>query len=126
MLLENNKKVLIYSLEDKEKELLKNFLDTKNLPNLININEEMGRMTIKDILNNLKFQVCNCSLPKEKTIIFNNFSDIELDEAIKFIKGSFTEMPILAVVTEKSIDWTFEDLIKHLIEEREWFKAQKR
>lgn len=126
MLLENNKKILIYGFESEQKSLLRNFSEKSNLPEPLNVEQEIGRMTIGDILSGLKIEVCNCILPKEKTIIFNNFSDEELDKAIKFIKDKFSPLPIIAVVTEMSINWTFEYLLKHLIEEREWFKAQNR
>ncbi|SQC00864.1 DUF3783 domain-containing protein [Clostridium tetanomorphum] len=83
----------------------------------------MANMTLKDILNGLNLQIFdNVCVPEDKVILFNNFSDKELESAIQLIRSEFNKVPILAVVTPTSIEWTFKNLIEHLIEEREWFK----
>jgi hypothetical protein len=58
-------------------------------------------------------------LPEEKVVLFNNFTDGELDKAIKSIRSNKSFKPILAVVTPTSLDWEFHYLLEHLIEERE-------
>lgn len=60
----------------------------------------------------------------EKALIFNGYNEKELKETIKFIRR-FIEGGVLAVVTEQSSKWTFDYLIEHLIEEREFYKAQQ-
>ncbi len=120
----NNKIMLVYGF-DEEKETLEHIVKKENLPNYKVIEESMGRMKIKDIIDSLKLEVYDCRLPKEKVILFNNFDDEELDNTINIITSSIKPMPILAVITENSIEWTFEYLLEHLIEEREWFKKHK-
>ena len=58
-------------------------------------------------------------------ILFNNYEDNKLQKSIKEIR-KFVKGGILAVVTETSREWSFEYLINHLIEEREWFKNMQK
>lgn len=120
MLLQNNKVALIYGLIEEE---LKNVSEVLN-NNYKVINPSMGKMKISDILNGVKLEVYNCNLPSEKLIIFNNFGDEELKNAMRTIKTIIQPAPIFAIVTHTSVDWTFEYLLEHLIEEREWYRKQ--
>ncbi|GAA0726177.1 DUF3783 domain-containing protein [Clostridium malenominatum] len=123
--MENNKCILIYGFTEEDKILLENLFKSKGFPSYTEIEENMCNMTINDIIDGLKLGVFNVhNLPKEKVILFNNLSDLELDSCIKSLRGVFSPQPILAVVTPTSIDWTFKNLLEHLIEEREWFKKR--
>lgn len=123
--MENNKTILIYGFTEEEKRILENLVNMKKLPSYKVIEKKMCNMTINDIVNGLKLEIFNVgNLPEEKVILFNNLSDIELDGAISSVRGVFSPSPILAVVTPTSIEWTFKDLLEHLIEEREWFKKR--
>ncbi|MBV7273298.1 DUF3783 domain-containing protein [Clostridium thailandense] len=122
MLLENNKTILIFGFDAEEKQTMHDLVKKNHFPNYKVVEEAMGKMKIKDILEGLRLNVYNCSLPKEKVILFNNLNDEELDTAIKNIRNSLISKPILAVITETSVNWTFESLLEHLVEEREWFK----
>lgn len=118
MLLQNNKVILSYSLSEEEK---------NNITKILNYNckvveQGMGKMKIRDILNGLKLEVINSEFPKEKLILFNNFEDKELKKSINLIKSVIQPAPIFAIVTDTSIEWTFEYLLKHLVEEREWYR----
>lgn len=121
-MLKNDKKMLIYGFNSDEEEIIKQMIENNKLPDYKIITHEMGKMKIRDIIENLKLEIYKCETPQEKVVLFNNFSDVEIDIAIEEIRKKFKPMPILAVVTEMSIDWTFEHLIKHLIEERNWHK----
>lgn len=109
--------VLAYGLTAQELAELKN----TQMP-VKEITEVMASMKIGQIIEGLKFEVFRKELPKEKVILFNNFSDKELDFAVKLARVVAGRECILAVVTPTSIDWTFEYLLEHLVEEREWFK----
>lgn len=122
MLLKNNKKILIYGFNKEEEDIINNLLLKSKLPSYKVIEESMGKMKIKDILENLKFEIYDCKLPQEKVVLINNFDDKELNTIISAIRNSFSSAPILAVITETSINWSFDYLLKHLIEERELFK----
>lgn len=122
MLLQNNKAILSYSLSDEEM----NDISEKLNYNCKVVEQSMVKMKIKDILDGLKLEVINSELPKEKLILFNNFEDEELKKSINLIKSVIQPAPILAIVTDTSIDWTFEYLLEHLIEEREWYRNHTR
>lgn len=119
----NTKKVsLIYGFSNDEIQMIKDKLKEYNLPNCKEINSSMAKMKIKNIVEGLKFETINEKLPKEKTVIFNNLNDEELNASINLMRNMFKEQPIFAVVTENSNEWTFEDLLEHLIQEREWHR----
>lgn len=116
----NYKCILAYNLTSEELDKIqKRRLRVKEITN------ENASMRIIDILGgNTNTSSSTCELPKdEKALIFNGYNDKELRETIKFIRR-FIEGGVLAVVTEQSSKWTFEYLLEHLIEEREWYKAQ--
>lgn len=117
--------ILIYGLNEQETNAFKKIASEYNLPKHKIIKNDMGKMTIKDILDGLNLEVFNANLPEEKVILFSNFTDAELKYTINLIRKTFSFSPILAVITPTSIEWTFENLLEHLIEEREWFKKQK-
>ncbi|KGK89259.1 hypothetical protein DP68_04695 [Clostridium sp. HMP27] len=124
-MLENDKMILIYGLNEQESNAFKKIASEYNLPKHKIIKNDMGKMTIRDILDGLNLEVFNVDLPEEKIILFNNFTDEQLKYTINLIRETFDFSPILAVITPTSIEWTFENLLEHLIEEREWFKKQK-
>jgi hypothetical protein len=124
--LENDKTMLIFGFDKEEKQIMHDLLKKNNLPDYKVIEEPMGKMKIKDILNGLKLDIYNCRLPQEKVILLNNFNDEELEKVIKDLRANLISKPILAVVTETSIEWTFENLLEHLIEEREWAKNYRK
>lgn len=119
-MLDNNKCILAYNFSEFELNILKSE-DIK----VIEISPEMIEMTIKDILDGLKFKIFNPNPIKEKAIIFNNFTDSEIQPAVKVIRQKI-KGGLLAVVTPTTIDWKFNYLINHLIEEREWFLNQQK
>lgn len=117
----NNKIMLIFGFDSDEKEKLDKVILNNKIPGYKIISNEMTKMKIGDILSGLKFEIYNKSLPKEKVVLFNNFNDNEINTAIKSLKTIDSKI-IMAVVTPTSIEWTFDYLIEHLIEEREWYK----
>lgn len=118
-MLNNSKAILTYGLNEKE---IKDFQATGH--KVININNEMSSMKVKDILDGLKFEVVSNKNFDEKVVIFSNFPDEELQMMVSISKV-IAENPIMAVVTETSKDWQFNYLVEHLIEEREWHKKMQ-
>lgn len=124
--MDNNKIALIYGFDEQEMESISNFAEESHFPFIKIIKNTMGNMKISEILSGTELEVYNSSLPLEKVILFSNFNDDELNKAIQNIRQKFKPMPILAVVTETSMKWTFEKLLNHLIEEREWVRLHNR
>ncbi len=117
---------MIYGFSKKDIDKIDKLTKANNLPRYILLEKSMANMTIRDILNGLNLRVFNnMDIPEDKVILFNNFTDKNLDKSITILRKNLKESPILAVVTPTSIEWTFKSLIEHLMEEREWFKSQK-
>lgn len=120
-MLDNNKCILVYNLTKEELEKLNKKADLK----LIVVTDDMAEMKVKDIVEGIKILNYNNRMPNEKLILFNNYDEKGLVEAIKDIR-SFINGGIIAVVTETTINWTFEYLLNHMIEERQWISMQSR
>ncbi len=112
--------ILAYGLEQKDLEVFK----MSNIEYKV-ITTKIFHDNIEDIIERSAKEEGDESLPKEKVILFNGFSDDELDKIIKLVRATIGRSPILAVVTDTSKKWTFGYLVEHLIEEREWYKKMQ-
>jgi hypothetical protein len=119
MVLDNNKMMLVYGFSEEDRVFLDTMIKELELPSYKLIEKSMASMKIRDIIDGPLLDTYDKQLPDEKVVMFNNFTDLELDMAIRTIRSNKTIKPILAVVTPTSIDWEFYYLIEHLIEERE-------
>lgn len=115
--------MLLFGFDSDEKDILSTIIEKNKLPGCRMMENSMSQMKIRDIIEELDLKVLGKEMPEVKVILFNNFTDDELERAIKAIRYELAEQPILAVVTPTSIEWTLEALINHLIEEREWFRT---
>jgi hypothetical protein len=119
MTLDNNKLLLLYGFSEEELAFFDNLLRESSIPSYRIIEASMANMKLKDIIDGLKIDTYNKELPNEKIVLFNNFTDAELNDSIKKIRSENSIKPILAIVTPTSINWEFHYLVEHLIEERE-------
>ena len=119
-MLDNNKCILVYNVLENDLKAIE-----KEGYKIIIVKDDMTNMTIKDILEGLKFETFNPKSINESVILFNNFSDEELKICIKKIRET-VKGGILATVTENSINWEFNYLAEHLVEEREWYLKQQK
>lgn len=119
-MLSGNKSILIFNAPLEEVNILK-----ENGLKVIEVSTEMAEMKISDILNGLRFETVTNNIVDETVILFNDFSDEEISQIIASIRQRF-KGGIFAVVTPTSIEWKFNYLVEHLIEERElYLKNQK-
>ncbi len=114
------KKLVIYGIDQEEKEALENGFEELTKADFIFIKESMGKYTLKDILLKNEKQNSEELLPNEKIIIFNGFQGVELQEAVSRVRTVLKSKPILASTTPISIEMELHDLIEHLIQEREF------
>ncbi|WP_404660955.1 DUF3783 domain-containing protein [Haloimpatiens myeolchijeotgali] len=123
----NNKKmILIYGFDENEKQYVRELLRKLGDIKIKLVEETMANMKIKDIIDGLMIKVYDKELPNQQVILFNNLNDKELEGIVSKIQSSEFISPILAVVTKISKEWTFKKLVQHLIEEKQWFKKQKK
>lgn len=119
-MLKNNKCILAYGLSSLELDSLKK-LGYK----VIEVTSEMCEMTVNDILSGIRLSVINANPIKAKAIIYNNFLEFEMKDVIRETRNIVKD-GVLAMVTPTSISWKFNYLIKHLIEEREWYLKNRK
>lgn len=120
VMLENNKCILAYGLSNTE------LLNLKELGyKIIEITPEMFEMTLNDVLLGMRLEVFNNNPIKEKIILYNNLSQCELKKAIMDTKQNIKD-GILAVVTQKFINWKISYLINNLIYEKEWYSKVRK
>lgn len=118
----NKKVILTYGLSDDEVEILNKEFEGKVDDKCIVIKETMGNLKMKEILSGDFKEDEEFTMPLEKTIIFNNFPPQQLQASVKKVRAILESRPILATVTPISINWRFNKLVEHLVEEREQFK----
>lgn len=93
---------------------------------IIRITDDMTKMKVRDILDGSTEKVSSDKeFKNEKVIVFNNVPNMQLEMVISLTKRVLRKKPILATVTETSMEWDFDYLIEHLMEEREWHNSGK-
>lgn len=114
----NNKKLfLVYGLTKEEKD----FLSISRIE-YIEIKPDMASCKIADIINGKSHMGTMPNLPDEKVILMNGYNQNEMMNMVNLIRAGIGKSPILAAVTENSSKWSFDYLLNHLIEEREWHR----
>ncbi|MBX4266447.1 DUF3783 domain-containing protein [Clostridium estertheticum] len=121
----NEKVILAYGLTGVDEERFNDLLVKQNILPCRVIEKNMGNVTIREVLRDIKKIESNSELPNEKLLIFSNFGDKELYELIDDIRQIKSSDTILAAVTPTSINWTVSYLMHHLIAEREAYKKSK-
>lgn len=126
MALNNDKLILIYGFNQKEIADIDKLVLNNNLVKFKVVDNHMGKMQIESIIQGLKLPIAEGSVNNEKVILFNNLDDEELEKSIKLFRNNVYNKIIFAVVTPTSINWTFDELLEHLVEERNWMEKRKK
>ena len=129
MSLQSNKAIILYGFDKNDEKIIKDIGREFNVSNFKIIKNHMTEMKIKDILSGnsgeqLKKQD-NVYFLNEKVILFNDLTDKQINGIMRELKIKIESTPILAVVTETSVNWSFKYLLNHLLQERAWFKKNK-
>ena len=86
---------------------------------LIKIDNENGGTVLKDLLEG-KSIASKEPLPDERVVIHHGYSESELKQNLANFKTLLNKKPIVAIVTEHSINWPYEYLlIEHLMKDRD-------
>lgn len=110
----NDKCIFVYGANSEEIAKLSNL----NI-RIVEITQEMTQMTLEEILQGFRFKTFNPNPVKERIVILNSFSDNEIKLHVKLIRETVKDV-ILALPTEGNIKWKFDELAKHLVEEKQW------
>ena len=122
----SRRSIIVFGFNDVEKSKLMAIANKYRSETII-IENNMMNLKMEEIVHGLKLNKSMIegkkeNLINEKVILFNDFKEEDLNKIIGDIRVCKDLNCILAVVTPTSINWTFEYLVNHLIEEREWFK----
>lgn len=116
--------LIVYGLEEVELEKLN--LRFKNLckKDAVTVKETMANYTLGNIIGDEVVEVEEKTLPKEKVVIFNGFQGVFLQQAVKMVRDILGNKPILASTTPNSVKMTLDELLNHLMAEREFYKKK--
>lgn len=116
--------IMLVNFNKKEESLIKNICGFTGVRDCILLDKRSGNTVIKDILEN------NISLDCEdgfsnKAIVFNNVPNIKINSFLESLKKMRINRPLTAMVTDTSLDWTLNNLLYNLVEERKALSSGK-
>ncbi len=116
--MENQPKLLVWNYSPEEKAKLDGFLREIGAPTAVTIEQTQGYLPLREIIEGhaLPGEVLETN---EKVILFHDLPQKGVLFLIQVFKQTDLPRPIYAVVTEHSIEWPFNELLEHLIEERD-------
>lgn len=114
--------VILYNFGDKELKKVQNFARIMGIKDQILLNYKNSDEVLKDVLEDKMGRNESNGL-KEKAIIFNAIAPGKIHVFLENLKKARIQRPVVASVTETSINWTMDYLLMNLIEERRALKA---
>lgn len=116
--------VLLYNFAPNEIKQLQNVAKVAGISDTIVLKPENGNQTIRAILDGEDFTPC-LDTPKEKAVLFNGIVGTRVNTFIELLKKFRFRRPLIALVTEQSIEWQLKVVIENLIEERSTLSQNK-
>lgn len=116
--------VMIVNFNKKEFTLIKNICGLIGVRDCIFLDKTNGNSIIKNILDNDISSDCEDGFVN-KAVIFNNIPNKKINSFLESLKKIRINRPLTAMVTETSIDWTLNNLIYNLVEERKALSSGK-
>lgn len=124
--LNNDKLILIYGFNQEEIVKIGEIILNNDFEKFKVIDSTMATMKIGDIIEGFKIPTVGKTIADQKVILFNNLEDEELQKTLTTLKEKIDSNTIFAVVTQTSIEWTFDGLLEHLMEEKKWTSKRKK
>lgn len=109
--------MLMYYFTPQEARQIMNVARMTGIKDHILLKPSHGAATIRDLLDD-KAEETHGEAIKEKAIIFNGIEASRMSLFIDSLKKCRIKRPIIAVVTEQSIDWSLNTLLVNLANER--------
>ena len=113
--------LIAYQFSANEIRAIQNVARLTGVKDIIVVTEKNCDTKVQDILENKLSENTNKGI-KEKALIFNNIAATRMNAFIEGLKKMRVNRPLIAVVTEHSINWTLKELVINLNEERSAFK----
>ena len=124
--LSNDKLILIYGFNQEEIVQIGEIILDNDFEKFKVIDSSMATMKIADIIEGFEIPTVSKVIQNQKVILFNNLEDEQLQKTLITLKKKIDSSTIFAVVTQTSIEWTFDGLLEHLTEERKWDSKRKK
>ncbi|MCU0588068.1 MAG: DUF3783 domain-containing protein [Syntrophobacteraceae bacterium] len=115
---EAQSRLLVWNYSAAEKTRLDEILKEIGAPPAVAIAPEQGRLKVGDIVQG-RSSDGEPLTSEERVILFHEIPHKGILFLIDYFKQTGLPRPIYAVVTEHSIQWPFNELLEHLIEERD-------
>ena len=124
--IDNNSRnfIMIYNFNSKEVANLKNICRLFGIKDIQVLSTKNADSKIVDIINN---EIVNTDEQgiNQKAIIFNNINSTKVSGLLDSLKKFRMNRPLTAMVTEVNVNWTVNNLLLNLLEEREALKQGK-
>ncbi|MGL5316473.1 MAG: DUF3783 domain-containing protein [Peptostreptococcaceae bacterium] len=116
--------IMIYNFNSKEVANLKNICRLFGIKDIQVLSTKNADSKIVDIINN---EIVNTDEQgiNQKAIIFNNINSTKVSGLLDSLKKFRMNRPLTAMVTEDNVNWTVNNLLLNLLEEREALKQGK-
>lgn len=109
--------MMMYYFTPQEARQIMNVARMTGVKDMITLKPSFGHNKIREILDNQATET-EVEALKEKTIIFNGIPSNRVSLFIDGLKKCRIKRPIIAMVTDQTIDWTLADLLINLANER--------
>jgi hypothetical protein len=116
-------RLLVWNYTTAEKQKLDGLLNEIGAPYAATIDHAQGYCSLRDIIDAQPPSGETFS-SAEKVILFYNIPQQGVLFLINIFQQTDLPSPIYAVVTEHSINWPFNELLEHLVEERDSVSPQ--
>lgn len=115
---------LVFNFNNKDLMTLKSVFRLSGINDIIILKNDNLNTTIKDILDNNLLEDSDEKI-NNKAIIFNNIEGRKINAVSDNLKRLKVQRPLLATVTETSINWDLKNLLYNLQEEANSLNSSK-
>lgn len=115
--------IILYHFTPQEIKLIQNAGRMSGITESIVMGPMQAGTVVREILED-HMQVGEEGI-KEKAIFFNHIAPPRMNAFIEALKKCRMRRPLMAVVTENAIDWTINEWLGHLLEERSAVRKQQ-
>lgn len=109
--------MMMYNFTSQEAKQIMNVARMTGIKDCISLKPNHGNNKIREILDN-QLQETETDTLKDKAIVFNGIPSARMSLFIDALKKCRIKRPLIAVVTEHTIDWSLGELIINLANER--------
>lgn len=113
----NRSCIMVVNFNNKELNSIKNISRLIGLKDIITLDYKNGNSVIRNILED---NIANSgdTNNKNKVILFNNVSTQKINALLDNLKKIKINRPLSAMITDQTIEWTIDNLIINLVNER--------